>query len=151
VLGGPGLLQFAQLLRPLGGDVLRRLHAFLFKLGRRTGPIAKPADVTAVGEKEQGKDSQPQEGRKPREGADSFDGVEQSCGRLLVQDDLGGVSAWGGDQIYDPLRQISLIPGQNQRFQRGERRLDPIGLERRRAYRPVDPFRRGRLGPSRSR
>ena len=51
--------EFAQLFRPLGGDVLRRFHPLLFALGRRTGPIAQPADVAAVGEKEQGKDSQP--------------------------------------------------------------------------------------------
>jgi hypothetical protein len=59
VLGGFRLLKFAQLFRPLGGDVLRRFHAVLFTLGRRTGPISQPADVAAVGEKEQREDSQP--------------------------------------------------------------------------------------------
>ena len=37
---------------------------------------------------------QPQEGREPREGADSFNGVQQSCGRLLVQHDLRSEAFW---------------------------------------------------------
>ena len=36
-------------------------YPFLFALGRRTGPIAQPADVAAVGEKEQREDRQPKE------------------------------------------------------------------------------------------
>src|SRR6188474_3907413 len=67
------------------------------------------------------------------------------CERLLVVDDRRRVPTGGGDHLDHALRKVSLVAGQHQVLERVERRLHPIGIERRLAHGALDPFRRRRL------
>ena len=99
--------------------------------GAEPGPLAQAADVAPVGEGEQREDAEAEEGGQAGEGADLFDHLDQSgCERLFVGDDCRGVATRCGDQLHHPLGQISLVAGQNQVFERVQRRLHPLRVDR---------------------